>query len=194
MTDPETDIVVVSGPAGTGKSYLATLAAIKAYRNREVDRIVLCRPKVSIEDEDHGFLPGDLISKMAPWVKPVTDILREFYTLAEIEYMLQEEIIEFAPLGFIRGRTFKNTYLILDEAQNCSVTQCKSLLTRIGSGSKFVLNGDTDQTDRKRFDNGLLDLAHRLRDNPVSGISVCEFDARDIQRHRIIGDILKLYK
>lgn len=194
LTDPEIDIVMVSGPAGTGKSYLATLAAIQAFRNREVDRIVLCRPKVSIEDEDHGFLPGDLTAKLAPWVKPITDILREFYTMAEIEYMIQEEVIEFAPLGYIRGRTFKNTALILDEAQNASPTQIKSLLTRIGEGSKFVINGDTDQTDRKSFENGLVDLAKRLQDHPVKGIAVCEFAARDIQRHPIIGEILKIYK
>lgn len=194
LTDPNIDIVVANGPAGTGKSYLATLAAISAYRSGEVERIVLCRPKVSIEAEDHGFLPGDLISKMAPWVRPITDILREFYTLKEIDYMLSEEIIEFAPLGFIRGRTFKKTFLILDEAQNSSPMQVKSLLTRIGNGSKFVLNGDTDQADRHSSDNGLLDLGERLKQHPVKGISVCDFTKRDIQRHYIISDVLELYK
>lgn len=194
LTDPETDVVIVSGPAGTGKSYLATLNAIRAFRNREVDRIVLCRPKVSIEDEDHGFLPGDLISKMAPWVKPITDILREFYSMKEIEYMLSEEIIEFAPLGFIRGRTFKNSMVIIDEAQNCSISQIQSALTRIGEGSKFVLNGDIAQTDRQAGENGFIDIINKLKATPVKGIEVCEFAKHDIQRHPIIGEILKLYK
>lgn len=193
LTDPEIDIVMVSGPAGTGKSYLAALAAIQAFRNREVDRIVLCRPKVSIEDEDHGFLPGDLTAKLAPWVKPITDILREFYTMDEIEYMIKSEIIEFAPLGFIRGRTFKHTAVIIDEAQNCSVSQIKSALTRIGEGSKFVLNGDIAQTDRKSLDNGFVDILNKLKANPIKGIAVCEFAERDIQRHPIIGPILNLY-
>jgi phosphate starvation-inducible protein PhoH and related proteins len=194
LLDPEIDIVVVSGPAGTGKSYLAALVAIDHYRKGLVDRIVLTRPKVSIEDEDHGFLPGDLNMKLAPWVKPITDILREFYSVKEIEYMLSEEIIEFVPLGYIRGRTFKNTFLILDEAQNASNTQIKSLLTRIGKGSKFVINGDIEQTDRMAKDNGLLDVTFRLSNNPIGGIAVCEFSEKDIQRHPIIGEILMLYK
>lgn len=194
LTNQEIDIVVVSGPAGTGKTYLSTIAAIQALRNGDVERIVLCRPAVSIENENHGFLPGDLTSKLAPWVRPITDILREFYSVKEIEYMIEEEVIEFTPLGFLRGRTFKDTFLILDEAQNASPLQLKSLLTRIGNGSKFVIDGDTEQADRASKDNGLLDLANRLNTHNVSGISICEFTERDIQRHRLIGEILKIYR
>lgn len=194
LTDQNTDIVVVSGPAGTGKTYLSTIAAIQALREGQVERIVLCRPAVSIEDEDHGFLPGDLASKLAPWVRPITDILREFYSVKEIEYMIQEETIEFAPLGFIRGRTFKDTFFILDEAQNASPLQLKSLLTRIGNGSKFVIDGDTEQADRTNSENGLLDLVARLNTHKIPGIAICEFTERDIQRHRLIGEILKIYR
>jgi phosphate starvation-inducible protein PhoH and related proteins len=193
LTDPEQDVVVVTGPAGTGKTYLSTLAAIQALRDKAIDRLVLCRPAVSIEGENHGFLPGDLTSKLAPWVRPITDILKEFYSTKEIEYMISEEVIEFAPLGFLRGRTFKNTFLILDEAQNASPLQLKSLLTRIGEGSKFVIDGDTDQADRKSADNGLLDLVSRLKGNTVPGMIACEFDNRDIRRHRIIEHVLKMY-
>lgn len=194
LQDQDVDVVIAGGPAGTGKTYLATLAAIQAYRNKEVSRIVMCRPAVSIEGEDHGFLPGDLSAKLAPWVRPITDVLREFYHIKEIETMIAEETIEFAPLGMIRGRTFKDTFLILDEAQNSSPLQLKSLLTRIGYGSKFVINGDVEQSDRRTHDSGLMDLCERLERHPVSGIEVCQFEVKDVQRHRLIGKVLDLYK
>jgi phosphate starvation-inducible PhoH-like protein len=193
LQNQDTDVVISGGPAGTGKTYLATLAAIQAYRNKEVDRIVLCRPAVSIEGENHGFLPGDLTAKLAPWVRPITDILREFYDIKEIEHMITEEIIEFAPLGFLRGRTFKNTFLILDEAQNASPLQLKSLLTRIGQGSKFVITGDINQADRVSKDNGLFDLSNKLKILPINGVEICEFTIKDVQRHRLIGEFLNLY-
>jgi phosphate starvation-inducible protein PhoH and related proteins len=194
LQNEETDVVVVSGPAGTGKTYLAILAAIQAMRNRECDRIVLCRPNVSIEDEDHGFLPGDLNQKLAPWVRPMVDVLHEFYAVKEVESMLAEQIVEFAPLGYMRGRTFKNTWIIADEMQNATPTQLKMLLTRIGSGSKIIVTGDIEQTDRKSVDNGLMDLQEKLSKSPTEGIETCFFDTRDIQRHKLIGEILKLYR
>jgi len=193
LQNSDVDVVVVSGPAGTGKTYLAMMAAIQALRNRECDRIVLCRPSISIEDEKHGFLPGDLNQKLEPWVKPMIDVLREFYAMKEIELMLSEQIIEFAPIGFMRGRTFKNTWIISDEMQNSTPAQLKMLLTRIGVGSKIVVTGDVEQTDRKTVDNGLLDLQLKLKSSPVVGIEGCEFNTRDIQRHKLIGEILKLY-
>lgn len=193
LQNQDIDVVISGGPAGTGKTYLATLAAIQAYRNKEVDRIVLCRPAVSIEGENHGFLPGDLTAKLAPWVRPITDILREFYDIKEIEHMITEEIIEFAPLGFLRGRTFKNTFLILDEAQNASPLQLKSLLTRIGQESKFVITGDINQADRVSKDNGLFDLSNKLKISPINGVEICEFTIKDVQRHRLIGEFLNLY-
>jgi len=194
LLDQDTDIVVVSGPAGTGKTYLAILAAIKALRAGECDRIILTRPAVAVEDEDHGFLPGDLNAKLAPWVRPMVDILHEYYSMKEIEGMLAEQVIEFSPLGFMRGRTFKNSYIILDEGQNAKPNQMKMLMTRIGQNSKIILTGDTDQTDQKKADNGLLDLVNRLTKRPTQGIATCAFEVKDVQRHRIIGSILKLYE
>ena len=193
LTNDETDVVVVTGPAGTGKTYLAMLAAIKALRDREIERIVLTRPAVGVDDEKHGFLPGDLNAKMEPWTRPLLDVLRDFYSIKEIEYMLQEQIIEIAPLAFMRGRTFKNSWIILDEAQNATPSQVKMLLTRIGEGSKIIITGDIEQTDRKKLDNGLMDLENRLKLTGVPGLEICKFDLRDVQRHGIIEHIINLY-
>jgi phosphate starvation-inducible PhoH-like protein len=186
-------IVVTAGPAGTGKTYLAMLAAVKAFRAGEVDRIVLTRPAVGVEDEKHGFLPGDLNQKMDPWVRPLTDILREYYRTQDIADMIQDQQIEIAPLAFMRGRTFKSAYIIADEMQNATPNQCKMLMTRIGEGSKIVITGDVEQADRNRGNNGLIDLCSRLQEGGVKGIAVCHLDNRDIQRHRIIDSVLRLY-
>jgi phosphate starvation-inducible PhoH-like protein len=169
------------------------LAAVKAFREGAVDRIVLTRPAVGVDDEKHGFLPGDLNQKMDPWVRPLTDILREYYRQPDIQAMIEEQKIEIAPLAFMRGRTFKNAYIIADEMQNATPAQCKMLMTRIGENSKIVITGDIEQADRSRHNNGLMDLCARLQEGGVKGIAVCELDNRDIQRHAIIDSVLDLY-
>lgn len=193
LQDADQHIVVTAGPAGTGKTYLAMLAAVKAFREGEIDRIVLTRPAVGVEDEKHGFLPGDLNQKMDPWVRPLTDILREYYRQPDIAAMIADQVIEIAPLAFMRGRTFKGAYIIADEMQNATPNQVKMLMTRIGEGSKIVITGDVEQADRNRGNNGLLDLCQRLQEGGVKGIAVCDLDNRDIQRHRIIDSVLRLY-
>ena len=193
LQDDSQHIVVTAGPAGTGKTYLAMLAAVKAFRNGDVDRIVLTRPAVGVEGEEHGFLPGDLNQKMDPWVRPLTDILREYYRQPDIAAMIAEQTIEIAPLGFMRGRTFKSCYIIADEMQNATPNQCKMLLTRIGENSKIVITGDIEQADRIKGNNGLADLCERLGEGGVKGIAVCDLDDRDIQRHKIISSVLTLY-
>ena len=193
LLDRDIDIVVVSGPAGTGKTYLAILAAVKALRAGECKRIVLCRPAVAVEDEEHGFLPGDLNEKLAPWVRPMVDILHEYYTVKELAEMMAEQTIEFSPLGFMRGRTFKDSIIILDEGQNAKPGQMKMLMTRIGQNSKIVITGDTEQADQRNAENGLLDLVKKLDKYDVPGMRACEFEVKDIQRHRIIEHVLKMY-
>jgi phosphate starvation-inducible protein PhoH and related proteins len=193
LQDADQHIVITAGPAGTGKTYLAMLAAVKAFRAGECERIVLTRPAVGVEDEKHGFLPGDLNQKMDPWVRPLTDILREYYRTQDIAEMMEEQKIEIAPLAFMRGRTFKSSYIIADEMQNATPNQCKMLMTRIGEGSKIVITGDVEQADRNRSNNGLMDLCQRLQEGGVKGIAVCHLDNQDIQRHRIIDSVLKLY-
>ena len=193
LQDDAQHIVVTVGPAGTGKTYLAMLAAVQALRSGECDRIVLTRPAVGVEGESHGFLPGDLNQKMEPWTRPLLDVMREYYRAQDIVTMIQDQVVEIAPLAFMRGRTFKNSWIIADEMQNATPAQAKMLMTRIGQNSRIVITGDVEQADRSNGDNGLMDLCARLQSRPVSGIAVCELTARDVQRHPIIGSVLKLY-
>jgi phosphate starvation-inducible PhoH-like protein len=193
LFDPETHITIAVGPAGTGKTYLAMQAAIKALRTGEVEKIVLTRPAVEVDGEKHGFLPGDLNQKMEPWTRPLLDTLNEYYSPKDVAQMLADQIIEISPLAFMRGRTFKSAYIIADEMQNSTPGQTKMLLTRIGAGSRIVVTGDVEQADRTKSNNGLIDLCERLQKAGVKGVDVCQLTDRDIQRHPIIGKILEMY-
>lgn len=194
LLNPQHNITIAIGPAGTGKSYLAMLAAMKSLRAGECERIIMTRPAVTVEDESHGFLPGNLIAKMEPWTRPLLDIMKEFYHPRDIVRMLEDEVIEISPLAFMRGRTFKNAWIVADEMQNATPNQMKMLLTRIGENSKIVVTGDVEQTDRTIANNGLLDLCDRLRENKTPGLNICELGSRDVQRHPIIDRVLKLYR
>jgi len=194
LLDTSKHIVIAHGPAGTGKTYLAMQAAIKAFRNHECERIVLTRPAVGVEDEKHGFLPGDINAKMEPWTRPLFDVLRQYYNAKEIEHMVEESIIEISPLAFMRGRTFKDAWIVADEMQNATPAQVKMLLTRIGENSKIVVTGDVEQADKQGASNGLLDLCGRLSRQDVNGMAISRFTGKDIQRHPIIDSVLDLYK
>ena len=193
LQNPNNSIVVTAGPAGTGKTYLATLAAIQALRLNQIERIILTRPAVGVEDERHGFLPGDLVSKMEPWTRPLLDVMREYYRPQDITRMIDDQVIGISPLAYMRGRTFKSAWIIADEMQNATPNQIKMLLTRIGEGSRIIVTGDVDQADRARRENGLLDLIERLKTQPVNGLETCILDSRDTQRHPIITSVLGLY-
>jgi phosphate starvation-inducible protein PhoH and related proteins len=194
LQNPEVAITVAVGPAGTGKTYLAMQAAIRALRAGEVKRIILTRPAVGVEDEQHGFLPGDLMMKMEPWTRPLLDVVREYYHPRDIVRMMEDQVIEISPLAYMRGRTFKNAWIIADEMQNATPGQMKMLLSRIGQDSKIVVTGDVEQADRKNHDNGLLDLAQRLKSQEVGGLDIVQLTGRDIQRHPMISSILALYQ
>jgi phosphate starvation-inducible PhoH-like protein len=187
-------MVFASGPAGTGKTMLAVLASIKAYKQGLCDKIILTRPAVGVDDEKHGFLPGDLNQKMEPWTRPLFDVFHEYYSPSETTKMLEEQIIEISPLAFMRGRTFKNAWIVADEMQNATPNQMKMLLTRLGEGSKIVVTGDVKQTDRKETDNGLLDFMHLVSSFGGSKfIEAVQFSHKDIERHPAVTEVLSIY-
>jgi len=192
LLEPSKDIVFGIGPAGTGKTLLAVQVAVKLFKEGKVDKIIVTRPAVSV-DEDLGHLPGTLEQKMAPWTRPIFDVLREYFQAKEIEGMIEEGIIEIAPLAYMRGRTFKNSFILADEMQNATPNQMKMLLTRIGEGSRMVVTGDLQQADRMKS-NGLLDFTNKVesRDN-LNHIGVCTFGTGDVERHEAVKEILDIY-
>lgn len=197
MRDEAVDIVIAIGPAGTGKTMLACYAAVEALRLGSVQNIVVTRPVVSV-DEEIGFLPGGLESKMDPWTRPIFDVLKETYSAKEIEHMTEEGIIEIVPLGYMRGRTFKNAWIIADEMQNSSPTQMVMLATRIGEGSKMIITGDLNQSDRSSSDNGLKQIYEKVvhlenRKGPLDYVRYIEFEIMDVQRSRAAKAILDIY-
>jgi len=191
LQDESTSIVFAIGPAGTGKTMLAVQHGIKLFQEGVIDKIVITRPAVSV-DEDLGFLPGTLNEKMAPWTRPIFDVFQEYYQAKDIAKMLDEGVIEISPLAYMRGRTFKNAYIIADECQNTTVNQMKMLLTRLGQNSKMVVTGDLAQADRLS-DNGLIDFCNLLADRPTKHIDVIQFDHKDIERHDAVKEVLKIY-
>ena len=191
LHDEETSIVIAIGPAGTGKTLLAVQNGIKLFQEGLVDKIVVTRPAVSV-DEDLGFLPGDLNEKMAPWTRPIFDVFAEYYQQKDIAKMLEEGVIEISPLAYMRGRTFKNAYIVADECQNTTINQMKMLLTRLGEGSKMVVTGDLAQADRLS-DNGLIDFCNLLKNKQTKHIDIVQFDAGDIERHAAVREVLSIY-
>lgn len=191
LLDESKNIVFALGPAGTGKTLLACQTAVKLFQEGKVDKIVVTRPAVSA-DEDLGFLPGTLEEKMAPWTRPIFDVIREYFSAREIEGMITEGVIEISPLAYMRGRTFKNAFILADEMQNTTPNQMKMLLTRIGEGSKMVVTGDLKQADRLT-QNGLLEFVNLMEKRNLSRIDVARFNSTDIERHEAVKEVLDIY-
>ena len=186
------DLLFAIGPAGSGKTYTAIALAVKAFKNKEVRRIILTRPAVEA-GENLGFLPGDLKEKLDPYLRPLYDALMDMIHPRKLAELIEDGIIEIAPLAYMRGRTLDNAFVILDEAQNTTVNQLKMFLTRMGKNAKFIVTGDTTQIDlRPKNKSGLIQALKILKD--VKGISAVYFDERDIIRHHLVKYIVDAYK
>lgn len=193
LNDEKTYIVVASGCAGTGKSYIAAHWAVNALHTGLVDKIFLIRPNIGCDDEEIGHLPGDVNEKMYSILSSIWDALELCYTKKQIEDLVENGKIIPLPLAFVRGRSLSNAAIILEESQGTTPNSMLAVLTRISTGSKLIITGDIKQKDRKTS-NGLEDLISKLNQNDINGIAHIEFDETDIQRHPIISDILKMYE
>jgi phosphate starvation-inducible protein PhoH and related proteins len=181
-------LVMALGPAGTGKTYLAIAKAVEALEKGQVGRIVLSRPAVEA-GESLGFLPGDMEDKLAPYLRPLYDALSDRLPPKRLKSMMQEGLIEIAPVAFMRGRTLNNAFVVIDEAQNCTYTQLKMLLTRLGWNSTMIVTGDPNQSDLLSGLSGLDDVANRL--GAVGNIAVVRLAAEDVVRHPLVAEMLE---
>ena len=185
-------LLSVVGPAGTGKTFLACLKGIEKLKENKVEKIIITRPIVSVEEENLGFLPGNIEKKMDPWVRPIYDVFLEFYSKKELNDLILNNKLEISPLGFMRGRTFKNSLIIADEMQNSTPNQMLMLLTRLGINSKIVITGDLNQSDLGNK-NGLKDLIDKMNKKIPDNFYLIKLDETDVQRSNIVSDVLKLY-
>tara|TARA_B100001250_G_scaffold398137_1_gene406018 strand:+ start:79 stop:1023 length:945 start_codon:yes stop_codon:yes gene_type:complete len=185
------DIVFLTGPAGTGKTFLSIVSAVSLLQRNEVEKLILCRPAVEA-GESLGFLPGDLKEKVDPYLTPLYESLEKILPKNKLKNLLLNNIIEIIPLAYMRGRTLENSFMILDEAQNSTITQMKMFLTRLGIGSKAVITGDITQLDLKRKSfSGLIDVLNIL--NNIKGIGFVKMGRDDIVRHALVKDIISAY-
>lgn len=194
LNNNDCKIIISVGPAGTGKTFLACQKAISLMKSEEINKLIITRPMVTV-DEEFGFLPGNINEKMNPWTRPIVDIFHEFYNKNELDLMLNNGKIEICPLAFMRGRTFKNTFIIADEMQNSSPNQMKMLTTRLGDNSRLVITGDLKQSDLIK-QNGLCDLITRLEKNDsfTNLIKLIYFGNNDIERSEIVKKIIEIYE
>ena len=186
------DLLFAIGPAGTGKTYTAVAIAVKALKNKEVKKIVLTRPAVEA-GENLGFLPGDLKEKLYPYLQPLYDALRDMIPSEKLSEYIETNVIEIAPLAFMRGRTLDNSFVLLDEAQNSTKQQMKMFLTRMGKSAKFIITGDETQIDLpSKQPSGLVEALFLLKN--IEGISIVKLDENDVIRHRLVKKIITAYK
>lgn len=186
------DIVFAIGPAGTGKTYLAVAIALSALKNEEIDRIILVRPAVEA-GESLGYLPGDLLEKIDPYFRPLYDAMYEMMPSEKFQKYMEKEIIEIAPLAYMRGRTLNNSFIILDDAQNTTLGQMKMFLTRFGFGSKVIINGDITQIDLPQKEQSGLVRAAKILEK-IKGIEFVYLNSQDVVRHRLVQEIIRAYE
>lgn len=187
----DNDLVFAVGPAGTGKTYISVALAVRALKNKQVRKIIITRPAVEA-GENLGFLPGDLKEKIDPYLRPIYDALNDMIPFEKLGYYMEREMIEIAPLAYMRGRTLNNAFILLDEAQNTTPMQMKMFLTRMGPESKMIVTGDLTQIDLPtRQSSGLREAARILKD--VKGIGFVELNEKDVVRHRLVRDIVEAY-
>jgi phosphate starvation-inducible protein PhoH and related proteins len=188
----DNDLVFALGPAGTGKTYISVAMAVKALKNKAVKKIIITRPAVEA-GENLGFLPGDLKEKIDPYLRPIYDALNDMIPFEKLQYYMEREIIEIAPLAYMRGRTLNNAFILLDEAQNTTPMQMKMFLTRMGPDSKMIITGDASQVDLPgKQRSGLKEAIRILR--RVKGIGFMELTEKDVVRHRLVRDIIDAYQ
>ena len=198
LNDKSSHIVLGVGPAGSGKTLFACVTAVKELIAGNVHKIILTRPMVSVEEEEIGFLPGNLINKMEPWTRPIFDILLEHYQQKDLNLMLSSGVIEISPLAYMRGRTFKKCFIIADEMQNSTPNQMLMLTTRLGDKTKLVITGDLKQSDRS-VSNGLIDIMNKVKfynnivDCSSQSIRIIEMNHADVKRSEIVSHVLDIY-
>jgi phosphate starvation-inducible PhoH-like protein len=188
----DNDLVFALGPAGTGKTYISVALAVRALKNKAVKKIIITRPAVEA-GENLGFLPGDLKEKIDPYLRPIYDGLHDMIPHEKLQYYMEREIIEIAPLAYMRGRTLNNAFILLDEAQNTTPMQMKMFLTRMGPDSKMIITGDASQIDLPGRQRSGLKEALRILQN-VKGIGFVELTEKDVVRHRLVRDIIEAYR
>ncbi len=187
----ENDLVFALGPAGTGKTFISVAMAVKALKNKQVRKIIITRPAVEA-GENLGFLPGDLKEKIDPYLRPIYDALNDMIPMEKLKFYMEREVIEIAPLAYMRGRTLNNAFILLDEAQNTTPMQMKMFLTRMGPESKMIVTGDASQIDLPGNQKSGLKEAIRIL-NGVKGIEMVELNEKDVVRHRLVRDIIEAY-
>ena len=200
LKNENVSLILSVGPAGTGKTMFACLEAIHMLKNDKINKIIITRPIIGVGDEELGFLPGSMMKKMEPWTQPIFDVFLQYFTKAEIDNFLYNGNIEISPLAFMRGRTFRNAFVIADEMQNSSPSQMAMFVTRFGENSKGVITGDLNQSDKNGQGqmNGLYNLLQKIerysnREELERMVKIIRFDEKDVERSKLVGLMVNLY-